>query len=282
MGTTPISIATPQPQPESAEYSLDAINLFEIYTAATIPPGAPNLNDPTQPTKEWWDSNQANQPEGWQAIYETLKTTLDVQTGVEQLDLPPTFVQQIMPSTQAAALNIFLPPSYPPYVPAPTPAQIVGTLGPISGVNPYLLSTLAQATELNELLGGKGVLSYQPAGGPDNFTIDYNGDTRQQYYFIDSNGQLQWVGYLVWAQTANGVGAPGNWVNVAQANGQVNVWTWVPSPISLGPAANTPVVPVPMRQLYSPTNPPPAGEAYESFSEPQIGQPLILRGVVPA
>jgi hypothetical protein len=284
----PRSISTPLPQPDVQEYSMDALNLFltydspEAYEAFFGEPPSPY--NPSLPIKLWKDDSQATQPAGWQEEYEILQTVLDPQTGVAQLVLPPTYVQMFMPSAQASQVNIFGgAPVYPVWTSAPTVASITGATGYISGVDPNLLSDLADATALNTQLGGTGVLPYVMSPGPDNFQISYGTETRKQYYFIDSNGQLQWAGFLLRQQYANGVGAPGKWVNTSiqiPGNMAQKVWMWVPSAAPVGPAANTSVIPMPVRRLYSATNPPPAGGAFESFTDPMVGQPMIVRASV--
>jgi hypothetical protein len=286
--SAPLSLPTPLPQPDVAEYSIDALNLFLTYTSpeayeayfgAPPPPYNPAL-----PIKLWKDDSQATQPAGWQAEYEILQVVVNPQTGVSQLILPPTYVQMFISSQQAAEVNIYGgAPVYPIWVSAPTVATITGTTGFISGVDPNLLSDLADANTLNTQLGGTGVLTYVMAPGPDNFQINYGTETRRQYYFIDSNGQLQWVGFLLRQQYVNGVGAPGSWVNTpVQIPGNMaqKVWMWVPQAAPAGPPANTSVLPMPVRRLYSATNPPPAGGAFESFTQPMVGQPMIVRASV--
>jgi hypothetical protein len=286
--SAPQSLPTPLPQPDVAEYSIDALNLFltydtpaayEAYFGVAPPPYNPSL-----PIKQWKDDSQANQPPGWQSEYMILQVVVDPVTGVSQLVLPPTYVQMFLPSTQAANVNIYGgAPVYPVWTSAPTVAVITGTSGVISGVDPNLLSDLADATALNTQLGGTGVQTYVMAPGPDNFQINYGTETRRQYYFIDSDGQLQWVGFLLRQQYVNGVGAPGSWVNSVVAipgNMSMKVWMWIPAPAPAGPPANATICPMPIRQLYSASNPPPAGGAFESFTQPMVGQPMIVRASV--
>lgn len=281
----PVSVPTPQPQPDVADYSLDALNLFALYDTVeayeakfgVLPPAF----DPTKPIKQWFDSTQENQPDGWQSEYMTLQTVLNMQTGTAQLVLPPRFVQMFIPAVQAAAVNIWGgPPIYPSWVSSPTVATITDVNGFVSGVDPNLLSSLDDANTLNTVLGGTGVQIYVMAPGPGDFQINYGTETRRQYYFIDSNGQLQWVGFLLRQQYVNGVGAPGAWVNVSvpiPGNMAQKTWMWQASAVPQGPPQNAEVLPVPMRQLYTATNPPPIGGAFESFTQPMIGQPMIQR-----
>jgi len=267
------SLPTPQPQPTDSPYGLSLLNLFkEYHTPAAYKAEFgvdPPQFDASKPIKLWKDDTQGNAL----ASYTVLDTVLESSTGVRRLVLPPTFVEMPLPGPQAAQVNIWGgAQTFPARVIAPTPAWITGDAGDISPVNPMYLSSLAEAEALNTALAGGGVLSYVMGAGPDNFHVDYRGDTRQLYYFIDSNDQMQMVGFLLAAQSVNGVGSPGAWTLNA---GQPPMWVWSPAKAPSGPAGNESVMPMPLRQLYSASNTPPFGGSFERFTEPLVGQPMI-------
>lgn len=283
------SIPQDQPQPTEAEYSLDALNRLSKFTTASAYEAffgvAPPPFDATMPLKFWEDDSQANQPEGWEAEYEVLATTVDAVTGTARLVLPPEYIQLTMPASQACKVNIWQGlPTYPIYVPASTDAVETitlsdGSIETLNGINPEYLSTLDQANRLYSTLQGTGgVFIDAPSAGPGNIQIDYKTETRRMYAFVDVNGQKQIVGILVDNENAKGVGYPGSWANVPnpeyvpgnQFNTPQNVWVWI---IGTPPNNSLPtkvvVIPMPVRRLY----------ANESFTEPMVGQPMIQRTV---
>jgi hypothetical protein len=278
---TPLSIPTSQPQPNTAIYSMDALNRLDTYDSPAVYEAffgeAPDPYDKTLPLKLWKDDTQDNVPDNFIAEYTVLKTVLDTQTGVDQLVLPPTFVSYTMPASLARKVNIWGGALvYPTWSPTTT-ATIDDNNGFVSPVNVNLLSELADAQTLNTLLGGSGVQEYIMAPGNSGDHINYHDDTKRQYYFIDSNGQFQWAGVLLDQQYAKtetqnvisgGVGAPGSWINqVISTMPALSAWIWKSTPLPVGPPPNTAVIPMPVRRLYD----------NESFTEPFAGQPMIQR-----
>lgn len=277
----PATILGAPPQPNLKYYALNSIYELGILTAAqAASAGVPNLNDPTQPLKNWADSaavTPSSEP-GDYVIYQTLKAVVNPQTGVAQTVIPPVFVQLPMLASVAGAINLPEAVTYPTWVPAPTVAvetiEMNGGVTTISGVNPAYLSTQEQGQTLMAQLNGSNLQEYVPAPGPGNLQINYGTETRRMWIFTDSNAQMQYVGLLLgiqYAQTVNqnvvtgGVGAPGQWVN-SGAGTPFASWIWVPVPATATWPAGAPLVSMPMRSLL----------ANEEWDYASLGQTVMI------
>lgn len=256
---TPVSVPTPQRIPPSiAEYATTELNLVEGYTSDSFFAKwgeRPQWDEKAQ-IKPWFDSTVGNDP------------NKIVTYTVLDNSVPPNFVQLKMTAARAAVPNLYTPSVLHAWIPSPTKAIEVA-LDSGMELNPVpvdYLSTLSQAEGLNHTLGGSGVKSYQPDPGPGAFRIDYKDDHRQEYYFIDSNGHWQWVGFLLRTQFAQGIGYPGKWINVG------GVWIYRFGKLPTPPHAGTGVVATPVRLL----------EANERFVVTDLGMAAMIERVPPS
>jgi len=250
MGTNR-SVATIQPQPNYPYYSEQLLNLFQTFTRAGYEQfygvQAPNF-DATQPAKYWQDDAAAGLPPS-----QTVTYNLYVQApGSAEPQGPPASIEAFtIAAGVAATVNIPGDETYPPYTPASTTATYGGAL-----INPQVFSTQDQGLAIVAALGlAPSVLidATWSAAGPDAYQA--NGETRRMWAIVlpnDPAARAWYVGDLLAAEYAQGVGFPGSWSIVNGTNGvPAIVWTAV----SLGPdgiSSGVPMtsVPVPVRPLF--------------------------------
>jgi hypothetical protein len=200
--------------------------------------------DPTQAVKRWVDASKSGLPPGDPANY----MVFDSVNGTE---VP-------LKITNAVAATANVPAIYAPYTPTPatTPATLtcIGNPALILPVPPTSLSTLDQANALAAEIGPAIGLTLQVTiWNQAGWTFNANGETREQFMVFAGNVS-SYVGYLLAAKYANGIGAPGSWS--LNAAGQI-VWNGVPVP---QPGPNTPPdIPFPVRALLP-------GESFQSVA----------------
>jgi len=108
----------------------------------------------------------------------------------------------VVPSAEAAAVNLPGAIKYPPYI-------VPGTLATRgdSGINPNYLSTEADARALMLEVGGTGVVEESL----DRFPVTYPADERRRIWDIVFKGHGVNVGLLFVNRNAKGVGSTGQW-----------------------------------------------------------------------
>ena len=222
------------------------IPITGIMLAGITPVNEPATFDPTQGVKRWVDPSKAALPPGDVASY----VVFDPVSGTE--------VPLKITNSVAATSNV--PKIYPP-APAPAPTQATLSVGQNTVLVPAeQLSTQEEAneiaTEVGQALGVQDSVAVSVLSG---WTWTANGETRQPFLLsIPSLGVSAWIGQLLAAKNAYGVGAPGSWG--LSASNQI-VWNSVPLP---QPNANTPPdIPFPVRALRP-------GESFQSAGLPGI------------
>ncbi len=200
--------------------------------------------DPTQAVKGWVDTSKGSLTPGDPANY----MVFDPVSGTE---VP-------LKITNAVAASANVPAICAPYTPTPatTPATLtcIGNPALILPVPPTSLSTLDQANALAAEIGPAIGLTLQVTiWNQAGWTFNAKGETREQF-MVFSGSVSSYVGYLLAAKYANGIGAPGTWS--LNAAGQI-VWNGVPVP---QPGPNTPPdIPFPVRALLP-------GESFQSVA----------------
>jgi hypothetical protein len=200
--------------------------------------------DPTQAVKRWVDASKAGLTPDDPANY----MIFDPVSGTE---VP-------LKITNAVAATANVPAMYATYTPTPatTPATLTCSGNPalILPVPATSLSTLDQANALAAEIGPAIGLTLQVTiWNQAGWTFNPNGETREQF-MVFSGSVSAYVGDLLVAKYANGIGAPGSWS--LNAAGQI-VWNGVP--VSQ-PGPNTPPdMPFPVRALLP-------GESFQSVA----------------
>jgi hypothetical protein len=200
--------------------------------------------DPTQAVKRWVDASKSSLPPGDPANY----MVFDPVSGTE---VP-------LKITNAVAATANVPSMYTPYTPTPatTPATLTcsGNSALVLPVPATSLSTLDQANALAAEIGPAiGLTLLVTIWNQAGWTFNANGEMREQF-MVFSGSVSGYVGYLLAAKYANGIGAPGSWS--LNAAGQI-VWNGVPVP---QPGPNTPPdIPFPVRALLP-------GETFQSVA----------------
>jgi len=254
----PTSVQTQQPIPPTSPYGISLLYLFSTYTRASFLQAfgvvAPPFN-PSWPVKTWFDSAaNSNVP----TVYYSLETATEGDT--QQIVFPPVMAPFLLAAGQANVVNLPNDPtSYSAWVPAPTVAVQTQTLNgvttTINAVNPNFLSTpRSSKRSIFHTRRTGGVQTWTPAPGNSDLQIQYGAETRRIYYFIDSNNQWQWVGYLLLQEYASGVGAPGQWVSEPATPGPgapANMWVWQAGVIASPVVPTSQMIPMPMRTLFT-------------------------------
>jgi hypothetical protein len=205
----PVSLPLIPSQPGSEYYGVDSIALFKNYTRdayrAAFGIEAPAF-DPSRPPKSWFDSSaDTSYPENM-SIYKVLARDGKGNWAIRQM---------IIPSGEAATVNLKGSIRYEPYVVAPTYA----TRGD-APINPNYLSSEAGARALMAEVGGTGLVEEQLA----MFPVHYPDDERRRIWNIVFRGFGVNAGILILNKNANGIGYPGHW------DLSKNEPEWVPDP----------------------------------------------------
>lgn len=233
------SILTPKPQPATATYGLDALELLQaISRAAYEAAGGPLVPyDKTRPLQPWFISNQ---PAGSMSF-----------TGIVN---PGTGARSLgrFTSPDPSTPNFAGLPNYPAWSPAETVAMNPHAApSPPSPVDKNGLSSIDQAQMLQKILGGtlidEGTDTFTFNGIEIEFPIDYGSETRRAYALALANGKRVNVGIALGQMYAKGIGWPGAFVADAT---QVSGFSFKFAVLDDGSTASTVgALPVPCREL---------------------------------
>ncbi len=227
------SIPVNPAQPSTQFYNVEALQTVIKHTRS----GTEANNGPmppfdmSQPERNWWDDS-ATGPKTY-LIY-------DGKLG---------FNNKII---DARKPNFKGFPNYPVWSPAPTVAMMPHSNAQPSPVDPFTLSTEAEAKALQAELGGTG---YQDTGngsviipgvGQVISPINYGTETRREWAVVLSSGKLCNVGAALEGKYAHGVGSPGKWV---QDPHTVSGLSWEAEHIVDGSESTLGTIPPPSRAL---------------------------------
>ncbi len=195
--TNPISRPAAPPQPEQEYYGFQELALFKAYTResyrAAFGVEAPAY-DSSRLIKSWFDSTADISDPGNVSVYRIPGRDGSGNWALRQL---------VLPSHEAASVNLTGAISYPAYVVPPTRATRGG-----SGINANYLSLAADAQALLAEIGGESIVD---EGNSVVFPVVYPPDEPRRAWDIMFHGQPLNVGLLLLAKNAKGVGAPGHW-----------------------------------------------------------------------
>jgi hypothetical protein len=216
-------------QPDLDSYGFNELALFKSYTRESFLKEfgvqAPAY-DPNRVTKTWFDSTADTSDPDNVSTYKVFQE-VGGQWMVKQL---------VLPSREAAAVNLPGAIEYPKYVIAPTTATFVG--------DPVLLSLRADADALLKELGLAGTPLVDAAESMIAFKIDYKDDERRMWQFLYKGDWIN-VGALLANKNAHGMGWPGHWDIDAAIR-------WVADPPApTGLDDRRPPRPMPVRELLS-------------------------------
>jgi hypothetical protein len=193
--TTPFSRPVSPAQPDLDSYGFSELALFKSYTRESYRSAfgveAPSF-DPARLIKTWFDSMADTSDSDNVSTYKVFQQT-NGQWAVKQL---------VLPSHEAATLNLPGAIEYSKYEVAPTNATYVS--------DPILLSLRAEAEGLIEEIGLSGVELIDEADSMRYYTVDYRDDPRRIWSFSYKGG-LYNVGSLLANRNHFGVGWPGHW-----------------------------------------------------------------------
>jgi hypothetical protein len=229
--SAPVSVPQPRPLPDAVTYGFSELALFTQYsrdsyrTAFNV--DAPPY-DATRLSKSWFDSTaDTSHPENV-SVYRILAQDSTGQWGTRQM---------VIPSSEAATVNLPGVVVYPPYVVASTGATRSG-----STINPIYLSLQTDAQSLMVELGGSGLAAEELAGFPTTYPAD---EPRRVWYFLLAGRPMN-VGNLLYSKNWLGVGAPGHW----DLSTGSPVWVADP-PVVNGLNDTRPPRDMPVRDLYA-------------------------------
>lgn len=240
---TPLSQPVTPAQPDLETYGFGELALFKTYTResyrAAFGIEAPAY-DPARVIKTWFDSTaDTSDPDN----VSTYKAFVEVngQWLIKQL---------VLPSREAATVNLPGAVEYPKYAVAPTNATFVS--------DPVQLSLRSDAEKLLAELGLRGVELFDDAGLMQYYKVDYRDEPRRLWSFFFKGGNYN-VGSLLANRHHYGVGWPGHW-----EVGSTIRWVADP-PAPTGLDDRRPARPMPVRDLL-------ANEKVEAalFGGPQI------------
>ncbi|MEP7354274.1 MAG: hypothetical protein ABI824_13690 [Acidobacteriota bacterium] len=229
--STPVSVPKPRPLPDAVTYGFAELALFSQFSRDSYRASFgvdPLPYDATRLTKSWFDSTaDTSHPENV-SVYRILAQDSTGQWGMRQM---------VIPSAEAATVNLPGEVTYPTYVVAPTATTRGG-----SGINPVYLSLESDALALMVELGGSDLGLEDLMGFPTTYPAQ---ESRRLWYFLLS-GRAQNVGNLLYSKNWKGVGAPGHWdLSLGSP-----VWVLDPAPIS-GLNDTRPPRDMPVRDLYT-------------------------------
>lgn len=208
--SNPISQPVVPPQPNEESYGAQALALFKTFTRATylntFGVQAPAY-DPSRVIKAWFDSTVDTSDPANVAVYKIVGQDPNGNWTLRQM---------VIPTQEAATVNLPGTIMYPPYVVAPTQATRGG-----SGINPLYLSLESDAQALMPEIGGTTIVD---EGNTAVFPVVYPQNEPRRVWDIVFQGQPLNVGLLLNAKYAKGVGAPGHW------DTSHNDAIWIPDP----------------------------------------------------
>jgi hypothetical protein len=195
--STPVSQPAIPAQPNLLAYGVQDLALFAIFTRDTFLSAfgiqAPAW-DPTRLRKNWFDSTVDLSDPSNLAVYKIVGTD---QSGNW------TIKQMVVPTAEAATVNLPGLITYPPYTVPPTGATRGG-----SSINPNYLSLQADAVAMMNRFGGNGLFD---EGLSAAFPVSYpQADPRRVWDFL-IQGQIINAGALLLLENAKGIGSPGRW-----------------------------------------------------------------------
>src|SRR5579862_3085169 len=209
--SAPVSIPVTPAQPNLLAYGIQELGLFTSFTRDTYLAAfgvqAPAW-DPNRLTKVWFDSTVDTSDPSNVAVYQIVGKD---QSGNW------TIKQMVIPTSEAATVNLPGAITYPAYTVAPTAATRGGSF-----INPNYLSLQADAEALMNLLGGAGQLFDE--GASSTFPVMYPASEPRRLWDFMFNGLVINAGDLILGRNANGIGYPGHWDT---SSGQP---LWVPDP----------------------------------------------------
>jgi hypothetical protein len=204
----PVSLPVSQPQPNAAVFPVQYLRLFQTYTRASYRATfglEPPAWDPARLTKSWFDSSADTSDPSNVAVYKLLGQDSSGNWTLQQM---------VIPSSEAATVNLTGQVFYPPYSVAPTNATRGGIV-----MNAAYMALQSDAQELMTAIGGTQLTDQAVDGDPANawMPILYPPDESRRMWFFLYNGQMQYVGILLMSKNALGVGSPGQWVTSSGA-----------------------------------------------------------------
>lgn len=220
--------------------SLSSIQTFPDYTPAAYlaasgqQPPAPN---PTRRLKTWFDPSAAGKTS---VSYQVLDQTTANSAN-------PKLTMMTLTGVEASTVNLPEPlVTFPPYVIADTQATFeltaeVGSSVPPTKVNANNLSTQDQANGLVGLIPGGKII--QPSANNQFFTYVWGSEARRDYAIVNVAGNWAYVGALISAMNAHGVGAPGGWDPAQLALGN---FAWIFTVVSTNVDTSQPACPEPL------------------------------------
>lgn len=242
---TPTSRPSTPAQPDLDSYGFNELALFKSYTRESYQKEfgvqAPAY-DPNRVTKTWFDSTADTSDPDNVSTYKAFQE-VGGQWIVKQL---------VLPSSEAAAVNLTGAIDYPKYVIPPTTATFVS--------DPVLLSLRTDADALLKELGLAGTPLVDAAESMIAFKIDYKDDERRVWQFLYQGDWIN-VGALLMNKNAHGVGWPGHWDISTEIR-----WVAEP-PAPTGLDDRRPARPMPVRELL----------ANEKIDVALFGGPQIVR-----
>jgi hypothetical protein len=230
--TRPVSLPVSQPQPNSAVFPVQYLRLFQTYTRASYRAAfgiEPPAWDPARLTKSWFDSSADTSDPSNVAVYKLLGQDSSGNWTLQQM---------VIPSSEAATVNLTGQVFYPPYSVAPTNATRGGIV-----MNAAYMALQSDAQDLMIQIGGTQLTDQAVDGDPANawMPILYPADEPRRMWFFLYNGQMQYVGILLMSKNALGVGSPGQWVTSSGAP----IWTpATPAPTGLEDTRSPRAMPV--------------------------------------
>src|SRR5215831_12044836 len=206
----PISQPVVPVQPNQQYYGTQELSLFKTFSRdtylATFGVQAPAY-DPSRLIKSWFDSTVDLSDPGNVVVYKIL--------GQDQ-NGNWTLKQTVMPTVEAATVNLPGTISFPTYVVSPTQA----TRGN-STINALFLSLDSEAQALMTEIGASSVID---EGNTAVFPVVYPPNEPRRTWDVVFQGQPLNVGMLLNNKYAKGIGAPGHWDT---SHGDA---VWVPDP----------------------------------------------------
>ena len=220
--------------------SIKPIAYLFPQTSRAQTPDAPPYDD-TREVKSWVDPNPGAGP----------------AVTYQMLDSQSNIVSVTLSVGEAATLNLPGHPDYPPYAPAKSAAVFALSNIPI----PFGVSNLPDAQALVKTFGLTNAAIFdEMASFASEGAISWPADDpRRAWGIMFASGAVEEVARLLAQQSANGVGAPGEWVKDAAGN-----WSWKSE---LAPdTATTAVMSVPIAPLA----------ANEHIMQYPFGPPVVV------
>lgn len=241
----PVSTPVIPAQPPESLYSVDYLNLFQLYNrasyAAKFGQHAPVFN-PSRRQKGWFDTSLSGSDSDV-VSYRVVNSS----GGQVRLDTV------VMSVGEARAINLAGAEAFPPPAdPAPSGVFIVDAIfNSRNPVDSAMLSTAAEAQLIGEMLGQANPPVLAPLGGPSVYYDYISGETRRVWEIVLTRGNSTVhlnVGHLLKQMNQFGAGAPGHWF-WSSPDAQLPIWLHDIDPGQLANNDPRPPWPVPVRDL---------------------------------